>query len=379
VKAVETAVQALYKPWLEASALRFQQLVAAAHFPPNQHIVTAAPGECLLFVDGLRFDLAQHLARLAEASGLRCEMGRRWSALPSVTATAKPYVMPVARQVEGGKLGDTFEPLITATAQPARAAPMRKLAEVAGYQVLLNDDSGNPSTPDARGWAEFGEIDHHGHAHGAKLARHVDSEVQAVLERVQSLLDAGWRQAKIITDHGWLLLPGGLPKVDLPKYLAGTRWSRCAVVKDQAHVSAPLAAWTWNPHESFACPPGIACFGEGNEYAHGGLSLQECLIPILTLTADAGPAIDATLKEVKWKGLRCQVTVQPHVEGLRVDLRTKTGDPATSLAASAKAVEAGRASLLVTDETNEGVSASLVLLDPEGRVISKLPTIVGDS
>ena len=35
--------------------------------------------------------------------------------------------------------------------------------------------------------------------------------------RVESLLAAGWREVRIVTDRGWLLLPGGLPKTDLPK------------------------------------------------------------------------------------------------------------------------------------------------------------------
>ena len=379
LKAVEIAVQALYRPWLEAAAVRFQQLAGAVAFPPEQPAVTAGPGECLLFVDGLRFDLACELRKLAEGCGLRCELGRRWAGLPSVTATAKPYVMPVAEQVSGTKLGETFEPSISASAQPAKAASLRKLAEGAGYQVMLQSDTGSPNSPNARGWVEFGEIDHHGHAHGAKLARHVAAEVLAVLERVRSLMEAGWRDIRVVTDHGWLLLPGGLPNVDLPKYLTGTRWSRCAVIKDNAHVSTPMAAWTWNRHESFAHPPGIACFGHGNEYAHGGLSLQECLIPVLLLAGDGAAGVSAAITEAKWKGLRCHVTIEPPLEGLKVDVRRKTGDASSSLAGNPKPVQGGRTSVLILDESMEGDSASVVLLDPEGRVISKLPTIIGES
>jgi len=29
----------------------------------------------------------------------------------------------------------------------------------------------------------------------------------------------------VVTDHGWLLMPEGLPKVELPAYLAATKWS----------------------------------------------------------------------------------------------------------------------------------------------------------
>ena len=40
-----------------------------------------------------------------------------------------------------------------------------------------------------------------------------------LVERVESLCAAGWREVRVVTDHGWLWLPGGPPKVDLAKYL----------------------------------------------------------------------------------------------------------------------------------------------------------------
>jgi hypothetical protein len=380
-KAVETAVASLYRPWLEAAAVHFQTLAASATLPPTQPVCTAEIGECLLFVDGLRLDLGRALEGSAIDVGLHVTLSTRWAALPTVTATAKPYVMPVAEQVCGGKLGETLEPMVTATAQPARTSTLRKLAEQAGYQVLLDDDLGDPAKPEARGWVEFGQIDHHGHAHGARLARHLADEVRTVLERIQGLLAAGWKTVRVLTDHGWLLMPGGLPKVDIPKFLTATRWSRCAVLKANAQPGTPVAPWTWNPQEEFAFPPGIACFSEGQDYAHGGLSLQECLLPVLTLaSSDAGNAIVASIAKVTWRGLRCQVEVSPpDASSLLVDLREKTGDPSSSLLEDRKprSFKAGRASLLVPDESLEGESATLVLLDASGTVIAKRATIIG--
>lgn len=49
---------------------------------------------------------------------------------------------------------------------------------------------------------------------------------EPVAEQIRSLLDAGWGQARMVTDHGWLLVPGGMPKTELAKYLAATRWGR---------------------------------------------------------------------------------------------------------------------------------------------------------
>jgi hypothetical protein len=58
-------------------------------------------------------------------------------------------------------------------------------------------------------WCEFGDIDHAGHERGWRLARHIDEMLEEVQERIQALLAQGWSQVRVVTDHGWLLLPGG--------------------------------------------------------------------------------------------------------------------------------------------------------------------------
>jgi hypothetical protein len=92
---------------------------------------------------------------------------------------------------------------------------------------------------------------------------------------VQSLLDAGWQAVRVVTDHGWLLMPGGLPKVDLPKHLASTKWSRCALLQGATPAGVELVHWHWNAQYTVATPPGVACFTSGQEYAHGGVSIVD--------------------------------------------------------------------------------------------------------
>ena len=196
-----------------------------------------------------------------------------------------------------------------------------------------------------------------------------------------SLIEAGWRGVRVVTDHGWLLLPGGdgLPKTDLPHYLTACRWARCAAIKGASHVAVPTAAWHWNSARSFATAPGVHCFSTGNEYAHGGLSLQECLIPDLTIgPASAGNAGAATLVDVQWLGLRCRVVVEPVDASVTVDIRTKPNDAGSSIATSPKALASdGKAGLIVDDDDLVGTAAVLVVLDATGRVIGKRPTTVG--
>lgn len=379
--AVEVALQAIYRPWLDDAARHFQGLLATRKWPPVQGHVTTAAGECLLFADGLRYDAGQRFADLAESAGITVTRSSRWAALPTVTATAKPFVMPAADKVRGGKLNPDYQPEIAATGKVANAQSMRALCDAAGYQVLLSGATGDPFAPNARGWAEWGEIDHHGHAHGAKMAGHLDAQLADLLELSQLLLEAGWRSVRIVTDHGWLLLPGGLPKVDLPKYLTDQRWTRCAALKESSSPQVPTAPWTWNPAELWASAPGISCFLANCEYSHGGISLQECLTPDLTLSRGAvasGP--QPVISELDWKGLRCRVLVQNATSGMMVDLRTKPGDPSSSLLGTTRTLTAdGKASLVVPDEDAEGTSAQLIVLDAAGNILTKRPTTVGDN
>ena len=124
--------------------------------------------------------------------------------------------------------------------------------------------------------------------------------------------------------------------------------------------------------------PGIACFGTGNEYAHGGLSLQESLVPIMRVTAsNAAAKATATIAAVSWAGLRCRVRVKATQPGLAVDLRTKVNDRGSSVSRGRPLDGKGAASLLVEDDELEGTPAIVVLLDSVGHVIAKQPTIIG--
>jgi hypothetical protein len=91
-------------------------------------------------------------------------------------------------------------------------------------------------------------------------------------------------------------MPGGLPKRELAASLSETRWGRCAVIKQGARTDAPLFPWSWNPHLSVALADGVCCYRAGMEYAHGGLSLQECMTLDLTIAAADTDATNAPTK-----------------------------------------------------------------------------------
>jgi hypothetical protein len=124
----------------------------------------------------------------------------------------------------------------------------------------------------------------------------------------------------------------------------------------------------------------VTNFIAGAEYAHGGISLQECLVPVLELhvLGAVGVVSAVTVKSVTWKGLRCTVVVEGASPGQRVDIRTKAALPSSSLAASARPLEGGKASLAVDDDDHMGAAAVVVVLGPDGEVLSKQTTTVGE-
>jgi hypothetical protein len=375
--AVGAAVRAVYLPWLEEAAKRLQDAVKkVGGIPALQAASDAAAdsGTCTVFVDGLRYDVAQRLRTKLDGLGTTT-LAARWTSMPSVTASGKAWCSPVAGLVSGTAEDVEFEPRVAADGKPLSGHNFRKMLTDNGVQPLDKHETGDPS---GRAWTESGDLDHYGHEHGIRLARDVDAQLATVVERVQELRDAGWRRVRIVTDHGWLLVPGGLPKTELPKHQAETRWGRCAVLKDTAHGTPLTFGWDWCKDVQVAYAPGVSSFIAGADYAHGGLSLQECLVPVLELVVAASAAsIQATIKSVTWKGLRCVVEVDSPVVGLSVDVRTKPALASSSLVASVKPVDVGKASVAVPDDDNEGVAAVVVVLGPDGQVIQKQPTTVG--
>ena len=378
-QAVGKALNAIYRPWLESAAEHLQELADKEPLPgrDGQGLVDLLVelGGLILFVDGLRFDVSQRLAERMREKSWSVIMSTRWAGLPTVTATAKPAVSPVTEEIKGLALGEDFLPATANGGQPLTTDRFRKLLAAAGYQYLGSDETGDPSV---RAWTENGEFDKLGHSLQGKLAGRVEEQVEFLLERIESLLDAGWREIRVVTDHGWLWLPGGLPKVELPKYLTASRWARCAAIKGDSKIEMPTVCWHWNSHERVAVAPGIACFSASNEYAHGGLSLQESLIPVIRVTAgEAASKTAATVADVSWAGLRCRVQIEPAQPGLSVDLRTKVNDPGSSVNTVRRVDAKGVASLLVADDELEGTPAAVVVLDASGHAIAKQPTIIG--
>lgn len=375
--AISAVVRALYLPWANECAIRLQNLAAkeGGLNPLPNEAWGNVPIEktCFVFVDGLRYDVAVSLAAQLEPLG-KVDLSAQWTSLPSVTASGKAWCSPVASKVAGSLEDTEFQPRVAGTDKSLSGYNFRKLLEDEGVQALPKDEVGTPS---GTAWTECGDLDHYGHEHGVRLARDLRLQLDTVQERIAELIAAGWKKFRIVTDHGWLLMPGGLPKAELAKHQAETKWGRCAVLKSSAQSDGLTLGWDWCREVQIGYPPGIASFKAGEEYSHGGISLQESLVPIIELEVESSTAVTANIKAIAWRGLRCNIEVVSDAPNLKVDLRTKPAVADTSIVAAIKTVEDGKASLAVADDSCEGQAAVLVVIDQDGNVIQKQATTVG--
>ena len=375
---VARAAGAVYRPWVDALARRFRTAVEAAGAAGRPSALAVEPGTMVLFVDGLRMDVGRAVVERLKDLGTPASLAWRLAPIPTVTATAKPLVTPVADAVAGaGKRAD-FLPLDTSTGKPATTDNLRKAMLARGVQVLDKDVTLPPEKATSIGYTECGNLDHDGHALQLRLANQVAGEIDRVVERALALRSAGWRTIRIVTDHGWLFMPGGFTSVKLPSSVTETNWSRAAVLNPGAAPELPCLPWYWDPSVRIAVPPGAEAFRAGDVYSHGGLSLQESVTPDITVGGSGAVASSAAkIVGVTWRRLRLVVEMAGDLGGLSVEVRRSPRDAATRLGEPA-AIDGAQAKYTMSDEVDEGEPVHVVLIDRHGSVVDSKATTVGE-
>src|SRR5262249_26578553 len=136
--AVCTAIAQVYAPWLSDAAHLFQKRVKATPLPGKEspRLADAPAGPCVLFADGLRYDVGQKLKAALEGRVGSIQVTHHTAALPTVTPTAKPAVSPVASKIAGMTAGEEFRPSVAADKKDLTIDRFRKLLDEDGFQVL---------------------------------------------------------------------------------------------------------------------------------------------------------------------------------------------------------------------------------------------------
>jgi hypothetical protein len=370
---IKSLITEIYKHWLEAITQKFQTLVEkdASIFTGQKAIVESE--SYVLFVDAFRYELAEEFTKRLKCSGFNAELTTSWSAIPSVTPTAKPNVSPIAPVVSTSSIINEFRPQLQ-SGKDLQTQAFRDSLTANNYNFIAKSSD---IIPGKSSWQEIGDIDTKGHQEQSAMVKRVEELFEKVLEVIEVAFQRGVKRIKIVTDHGWLLLPGGLPKTQLNAGLTETRWGRCALIKEGASTGLLHLPWRWNPAIFIAYAPGISFFKVNEEYAHGGISIHECLVPVLLIENKNAGVIAGEIKSVKWVNLKCTIITNELPDGCSIDIRTKYNDPNTSIVLSKNKTLKDNTVFLMVEDSAEYQSATIVLSDEKERIIDKKPTTVG--
>jgi len=358
-------------------AARSFQAAAAKGYKGDVGLPVAA-GTCVVFVDALRFDLGDRLARRLTA--FEVSIGSRFAAFPTLTPTGQPAVAPLPVGFGAGQAFDAAD----AHGRSVKGPVFRSALVDAGVQYL---DWKSDQTGDVNGiaWTQTNTIDEFGHAQGHALADMLDRYLDLVAERIRGLLSVGWRRVVVVTDHGFLMPAAPALKVTLPLAVTegdAARKPRVARLKPGAtRPNFPIVDWTWstaNVIVEMVSAPGSAAFEAGTIYEHGGLSHQECVTPVLEITTRAGVANPVQITGIRWTGQRCRIDFEPAALDVVAEVRLSPADAGSTVGGPKSISEPGEIKVLVDEEAAAGGTAAyVVLLSADGAVLAQRQTTVG--
>ncbi|MFO0590903.1 MAG: PglZ domain-containing protein [Polyangiaceae bacterium] len=279
-------------------------------------LVEAGGRVAYFLVDALRFEMGRDLGQMLEKLG-SVRVDAASSVVPATTPFGMAALLPGAEAglgcvIDRGELvpslggkrtagvddrtarfrerfGDRFVDLRLDDLLEASDAELRRRLGKATLLVIRSED-----------------IDNVGERLNAPVARRLLSSIlDDLLAVTQRLVRAGVLRLVFAADHGFMMLrevPAG-DKVTEPagEWVLRKRRSRvgtaAAVSAEGVRILPATALGLNGPVKDVALATGFRVFTEGATYFHEGVSLQECVVPVVTLeakpvatTAGAGPA-----------------------------------------------------------------------------------------
>ncbi len=284
-----------------------------------------------IMVDALRYELAAELEKELGRSA-RASLRPVSAQLPTVTPFGMASLLPSASEkMRFELLGDTLVPVLDG--QPVRN-PSERMAyfqRIYGDRVEMIhlDELVPPKKWKPKGGTNLivvktNEIDELGEVQPKAALMEIPRQLKKIIAAVNRLRKLQWERVVIGTDHGFLILH---------EYEAGDvaprpngNWvlqkDRCLIGKGEVspHVFrfAPNDLTIPCSEEDYIVPRQMVPFVRGKTYFHSGLSLQECVLPLIEieLSSPDDSISQTSVVEVGYrKGKTDKVTVRrPSIE-----------------------------------------------------------------
>jgi len=308
-------------------------------------IVAEQPKPVAYFlVDAMRFEMGVELAeRLPKTTEVIVRPAI--CALPSITPIGMAALQPGAsssfsvveqRGTLGARIDTAFLPDLAARKKFA-AARVPKLADVSLDELLSLRPSKLAKKIEGAQVVvvRSQEIDHAGETGFTFQARQVmDTVIDNLARAIRKLAAAGVEQAVVTADHGHLFFPSDRDesmRIDSPGGDEVELHRRCWIGRGGSTpagcVRVSAAALGYDSDLDFVFPLGSGVFKAGGDLAfhHGGPSLQELVIPVLTVRMKAPGPDRSTAGPLTATGLPAAVTnrifsVTLHLEAKNLSL-----------------------------------------------------------
>jgi hypothetical protein len=280
-----------------------------------------------LLVDAMRYEmgvaLSERLPKTSEVS-----VSAAIGSLPSITPIGMAALQPGASASfsvveQGGKLGarigDSFLPDLSSRRKFA-SGRVPKLVDVALDELLSLQPS--KLTKKLEGAqvvvVRSQEIDHAGEAGFSFHARQtMDSVIDNIARAIRKLATAGVEHCVVAADHGHLFLPSDRDesmRIDAPGGQTVDIHRRCWIGRGGTtpagcvRVSATSLGYASDLDVVFPIGSGVFKAGGDLAYHHGGPSLQELVIPVLTVRTKAAKPARSEDRPIAVTGIPSVVT-----------------------------------------------------------------------
>ena len=290
----------------------------------SKQVQTTGEAVCFILVDALRYEMGIELKGLLEVAD-QLNLEPAIAAIPTITPIGMAALMPGAEEsfsvVECGKdLGAKIDSSVAGTLNDRRKAWKGRVPDVVDLdldKVLSHSNSqlqkriaGAPLV-----LVRSVEIDTMGEGGNTFLARQVmDTAINNVARAIKRLCSMGISKFVVAADHGHLFIherdeseridkPGG-EQVSLHRRC----WAGRGGTTASGTVRISASQLGYDSDLDFVFPASNSVFKAGGDlaYYHGGLSLQELLIPVLTIRMPAvakvaKSEVDITLSKIPEK------------------------------------------------------------------------------
>jgi len=323
-----------------------------------------------VLVDAMRYEMGVDLARQIEgAKDLRVQAAV--AALPSITPVGMAALLPgaaasfdlidakgkLAARIEGTEMAGLNERLKFLKAKVPDVVEMTLGRLLGSSPATIRKKIGSASLVVIRSQ----EIDFAGETDSDLLARQVmDTVIGNLARAVRKLAAAGIEYFVITADHGhqFAVRKGEDMKTDSPGGATLDLHRRCWIGHGGSTPAGTVrvagAELGYHTDLDYVFPTGLGVFKAGGSlsFHHGGFSLQELAIPVVSLRMTAGKPAKVPCVQVRIDG--CPAAVTNRTFGLKVGDLLATEQIVLRVVLMAGAEEVGRMGMAVGGELDRG-------------------------